>query len=86
MQLPNPLYIRASSHRINVYYLVLWVWNRRGLIKTKTLVEGRLRNLALGEKGVIYYISYTKYKVLARLLGCYYYHGNPQDSDAYFLT
>jgi superfamily II DNA helicase RecQ len=86
MQLQSPLYIRASSHRVNVTYSVLQVWNVRGPMEAKKLVEARLRNLAPGKKGVIYCTSHAKCKVLARQLGCHYYHGNPQDSDAHFLA
>jgi superfamily II DNA helicase RecQ len=86
MQLQNPLYIRASSHCVNVSYSVLRVHNRRGLIEAKKLVNARLGSLAPGEKGVIYCTSHAKCKALARQLGCYYYHRNPKDSDAHFLA
>ena len=86
MQLQNPLYIHASSHRVNVQYSVLRVRNRRGLIEAKKLVDARLRSLVPGEKGVIYYTSHAKCKALARQLGYHYYHGNPKDSDAHFLA
>jgi hypothetical protein len=86
MQLQNPLYIRASSHRVKAQYSVLRVRNGRGPIEAKKLVNARLGSLAPREKGVIYYTSYAKCKALARQLGCHYYHGNPKDSDAHFLT
>ncbi|EXM14239.1 hypothetical protein FOTG_17350 [Fusarium oxysporum f. sp. vasinfectum 25433] len=35
MQLQNPLYIRASSHRLNVRYAVLRVRNGRGIMEVK---------------------------------------------------
>jgi hypothetical protein len=44
---------------------MLRVYNRRGLIEAKKLVNAWLKSLVLGEKGVIYYTSYTKYKALA---------------------
>jgi len=65
---------------------VLRVRNGRGLIEAKKLVNARLRNLAPGEKGVIYCTSHAKCKALARQLGYYYYHGNPKDGDAHFLA
>jgi superfamily II DNA helicase RecQ len=65
IQLQNPLYIRASSHRVNVKYLVLRVRNRQGLLEAKKLIDAWLGSLALGEKGVVYCNSYTKCKVLA---------------------
>lgn len=86
MQLQNPLYIRASSHRVNVQYSVLRVRSGRGPMEAKKLVDARLGSLAPGEKGVIYCTSHAKCKVLARQLGCHYYHGNPKDSDAHFLA
>jgi hypothetical protein len=55
-------------------------------MEAKKLVDAQLKSLALGEKGVIYYISHAKYKALARQLGCHYYYGNPKDSDAHFLA
>ncbi|KAH9205095.1 P-loop containing nucleoside triphosphate hydrolase protein [Leptodontidium sp. 2 PMI_412] len=86
MQLQNPLYIRASSHRVNVQYSVLRVRNRRGPMEARKLVDARLGCLAPGEKGVTYGTSHAKYKALARQLGCHYYHGNPMDSGAHFLA
>jgi superfamily II DNA helicase RecQ len=86
MQLQNPLYIRVSSHRVNVEYAVLRVRNGRGPMEAKKLVDARLGSLAPGEKGVIYCTSHAKCKALARQLGCHYYHGNPKDSDAHFLA
>jgi superfamily II DNA helicase RecQ len=86
MQLQNPLYIRASSHRVKAQYSVLRVRNGRGPMEAKKLVDARLGSLAPGEKGVIYCTSHAKCKALARQLGCHYYHGNPKDSDAHFLA
>ncbi|KAH8591172.1 P-loop containing nucleoside triphosphate hydrolase protein [Bisporella sp. PMI_857] len=86
MQLQNPRYIRASSHRVNAYYSVLRVRNGRGPMEAKKLVDARLGHLATGEKGVVYCTSHAKCKALARQLGCHYYHGNPADSDAHFLA
>ena len=86
MQLQNPLYIRASSHRVNVKYSVLRVRNGRGLMEVKKLVDARLGNLTVGGKGVVYCTSHAKCKVLARQLGCHYYHGDPQDSNMHFLA
>ncbi len=86
MQLQNPLYIRASSYRVNVRYSVLRVQNGRGPLEAKKLVDARLGSLSLGEKGVVYCTSHAKYKVLAQQLGCHYYHRNPKDSNAHFLA
>ncbi|KAL2212891.1 hypothetical protein CC79DRAFT_1330197, partial [Sarocladium strictum] len=60
MQLQNPLYIRASSHRLNVQYSVVRVKNGRGIAKVKKLVLSRRQDLAKGEKGVVYCASYAK--------------------------
>ncbi len=65
MQLQNPLYIRASSHHVNVQYSVLRVRNGQGPMEARKLVDTRLGSLAAGEKGVIYYTSHAKYKALA---------------------
>ncbi|KFY66180.1 hypothetical protein V496_02146 [Pseudogymnoascus sp. VKM F-4515 (FW-2607)] len=86
MQLQNPLYIRASSHRVNVEYSVVRVKNGRGATEVQKLVESRVAGLAPGEKGVIYCNSHMKCKVLAQRLGCHYYHGNPEDSNAHFVA
>jgi superfamily II DNA helicase RecQ len=86
MQLQNPLYIRAASHRVNVGYSVLRVRNGRGPLEVKKLVDARLGSLAPGEKGVVYCTSHAKCRVLARQLGCHYYHGNPEDGNAHFLA
>ncbi|KAH8750128.1 hypothetical protein F5882DRAFT_488067 [Hyaloscypha sp. PMI_1271] len=42
MQLQNPLYIRAPSHRVNAEYSVLRVRNGRGPMEAKKLVDARL--------------------------------------------
>jgi hypothetical protein len=39
MQLQKLLYIRASSHRVNVEYSVVQILNRRGVTEVKKLVE-----------------------------------------------
>ncbi|KFY03918.1 hypothetical protein V490_00051, partial [Pseudogymnoascus sp. VKM F-3557] len=102
MQLQNPLYIRASSHRVNVEYSVVRVKNGQGATEVQKLVESRIAGFAPGEKGklvesrmagfapgekgVIYCNSHMKCKVLAQRLGCHYYHGDPEDSNAHFLA
>jgi superfamily II DNA helicase RecQ len=68
VQLQNPLYVRASSHRVNVEYSVVRVKNGRGAIEVRKLVDSRV---APGEKGVIYCNSHMKCKVLAQRLGCH---------------
>lgn len=86
MQLQNPLYIRASSHRLNVRYSVVRVKNGRGIAEVKKLVLSRRQDLAKGEKGVVYCASHAKCKALAQQLGCHYYHGLPSDSNAHFFA
>ncbi|KAJ4175931.1 hypothetical protein NW767_015620 [Fusarium falciforme] len=86
MQLQAPLYIRASSHRLNVRYSVLRVRNGRGVMEVKKLVDARLPRLSLGEKGVIYCTSHAKCRALARQLGCHYYHAQRDDSHAQFIA
>ncbi|KAL2212894.1 hypothetical protein CC79DRAFT_1326816, partial [Sarocladium strictum] len=86
MQLQNPLYIRASSHRLNVRYSVVRVKNGRGIAKIKKLVLSRQQDLTKGEKGVIYCASHAKCKALAQQLGCHYYYGLPSDSNAHFFA
>lgn len=86
MQLQNPLYIRASSHRCNVKYSVTRVKNNRGIAEVKRLVTSRWPSLQEGEKGDIYYISHAKCKALAQQLGCHYYHGSPDNGDAHFIA
>jgi superfamily II DNA helicase RecQ len=86
MQLQNPLYIRASSHRVNVQYSVLRVRNGQGIMKVKKLVEARLGSLTPGEKGVVYCTSHAKCRALARQLGCHHYHGTPEDCDTHFVA
>lgn len=86
MQLQNPLYLRASSHRLNIEYSVLRVRNGRGPMEVKRLVDARRRDLGAGEKGVVYCRSHAKCKVLARQMGCHYYHGDPNDGDTHFLA
>jgi hypothetical protein len=39
MQLQNPLYIQASSHRLNMRYAVFRVYNGRGVMEVKRQVE-----------------------------------------------
>lgn len=84
MQWQSPLYIRASSHHVNIEYSVLRVQNGRGPMEVKKLVDARLKTLIVGEKGVVYCTSHAKCKMLARQLGCHYYYGNP--NDGYTLT
>lgn len=87
MQLQNPLYIRASSHRANVEYSVLRVRNGRGPMEAKRLADARLGLMTKsGGKGIVYCASHSKCRALARLLDCHYYHGTPEDSDAHFLA
>jgi len=86
MQLQNPLYIRASSHRLNVRYAVLRVRNGRGVMEVKRRVEARLPDLSAGEKGIIYCTSQAKCKALARQLDCHYYHALRDDSDLQFIA
>lgn len=86
MQLQNPLYIRASSHRLNVRYAVLRVRNGRGVMEVKRRVEARLPDLSAGEKGIIYCTSQAKCKALARQLDCHYYHALRDDSDSQFIA
>jgi superfamily II DNA helicase RecQ len=86
MQLQAPLYIRASSHRLNVRYAVLRVRNGRGVMEVKRRVEARLPHLSAGEKGIIYCTSQAKCKALARQLGCHYYHALRDNSDSQFIA
>ncbi|KAL2211177.1 P-loop containing nucleoside triphosphate hydrolase protein, partial [Sarocladium strictum] len=86
IQLQNPLYIRALSHRLNVQYSVVRVKNSRGIAKVKKLVLSHRQDLAKGEKGVVYCASHAKCKALAQQLGCHYYHGLPSDSNAHFFA
>lgn len=86
MLLQNPLYIRASSHRVNVEYTVVRVKNGRGATEVQKLVESRVAGLAPGEKGVIYCNSHMKCKLLAQRLVSHYYHGNLGDSNAHFFA
>ncbi|RYP21174.1 hypothetical protein DL767_009320 [Monosporascus sp. MG133] len=86
VQLQNPLYIRASSHHISTRYSVVNVRNGRGLMEATRLVEAKTRLLAPGDKGVVYCASRAKCKALARLTGCHYYHGEPNEPDAHFVA
>jgi superfamily II DNA helicase RecQ len=86
MQLQNPLYIRASSHRLNVRYAVFRVRNGRGVMEVKRRVEARLPDLSAGEKGIIYCTSQANCKALARQLGCHYYHALHDDSNSQFIA
>ncbi|RGP59552.1 recq family [Fusarium longipes] len=86
MQLQNPLYIRASSHRLNVRYAVLRVRNGRGVMEVKRRVAARLPDLSAGEKGIIYCTSQAKCKALALQLGCHYYHALRDNSDSQFIA
>jgi hypothetical protein len=51
---------------MNVKYSVLQIRNKCSLIKIKKFINIRLNNLIVGEKNVIYYISYVKYKILTK--------------------
>lgn len=88
MLLQNPLYIRASSHRINAQYSVRRVKSGQGIIEVKRLVTAWTvgNRLAAGEKGIIYCTSHAKYRALAQQLQCHYYHGIREDSDAHFAA
>ncbi|KAM0362018.1 hypothetical protein ACHAO7_011321 [Fusarium culmorum] len=86
MQLQAPLYVRASSHRLNVRYSVFRVRNGRGVMEVKKLVDGRLQHLSPGEKGVIYCTSHAKCKALALQLSCHYYHAQRDNTDAHFIA
>jgi superfamily II DNA helicase RecQ len=86
MQLQNPLYIQASSHRLNVRYAVFRVRNGRGVMEVKRRVGARLPDLSAGEKGIIYCTSQAKCRALARQLGCHYYHTLRDDSDSQFIA
>ncbi|KAG8664903.1 uncharacterized protein FPOAC1_012880 [Fusarium poae] len=86
MQLQAPLYVRASSHRLNVRYSVCRVRNGRGVMEVKKLVDSRLQHLSPGEKGVIYCTSHAKCKALALQLGCHYYHAQRDNTDAHFIA
>ena len=86
MHLQRPLYIRASSHRINTKYSVVRVGNGRGPMEVRRLVERELPLLAPGEKGIVYCRSHALCKALARLLKCHYYHSDPNDGDAHYLA
>jgi superfamily II DNA helicase RecQ len=86
MQLDRPRYICALTYRIATEYSVLRVGNGRGMMEVKRLIAARKPNLGPGGKGVIYCTSHTKCKILARQLGCHYYHGIPRDVDSVFLA
>lgn len=84
MQLQNPLYIRVSSHRVNIGYSVKQVRNGRGLMEVKRLVDAQSKLLQSGEKGIVYCTSHAKCKAMARHLSCHFYHGDSKDSDTHF--
>jgi superfamily II DNA helicase RecQ len=88
MQLQNPLYIRASSHRTNVEYLVQRVGNGRGVTEVIRRAKARLGLTAKGGggKGIVYCATHAKCQMLALQLKCHYYHGTPDDADAHFLA
>ena len=86
MQLQNPYYIRASSHRLNVKFSVVRVKNGRGPMEVRRMVLAQRPELKPGEKGVIYCKSRAKCQVLARQLQCHYYHSDPHNGDAQFLA
>jgi superfamily II DNA helicase RecQ len=84
MHLQEVRYIRASSHKTNTKYSVARVGNGRGLLEVSKLVREGVSSAKADEKGVIYCGSRAKCKAMARLLGCHYYHGEPEDFDAHF--
>lgn len=88
MQLQNPLYIRASSHRTNVEYLVQRVGNGRGVTEVIRRAKARLglTTKGGGGKGIVYCATHAKCQMLALQLKCHYYHGTPDDADAHFLA
>ncbi|KAJ6438049.1 recq family helicase [Purpureocillium lavendulum] len=88
MQLQNPLYIRASSHRTNVEYLVQRVGNGRGVTEVIQRAKARLGLTTKGGagKGIVYCATHAKCQMLARQLKCHYYHGTPDDADAHFFA
>ncbi|KAM6504552.1 hypothetical protein FSOLCH5_015458 [Fusarium solani] len=85
MQLQAPLYIRASSHRLNARYSVLRVRNGRGVMEVKKLVDSRLRVYRQGRRGSCC-TSHAKCRALARQLSCHYYHAQRDDGDAQFVA
>ncbi|KAH6984192.1 P-loop containing nucleoside triphosphate hydrolase protein [Ilyonectria sp. MPI-CAGE-AT-0026] len=86
MLLRNPIYIRASSHRLNLQFKVYKVQNGRGIREVKELVAARAKTLRPGEKGIVFCRSHASCKAVALQLGCCYYHGEPDDPDAAFLA
>jgi superfamily II DNA helicase RecQ len=80
MLLQNPIYIRASSHRLNVQFQVYKVRSGRGITEVKQRVAARARTLKAGEKGIIFCCSYISCKAVAKQLNCYYYHGKADAS------
>ena len=59
MLLRNPIYIRASSHRLNLQFKVHKVRNGRGIREVKELVAARAKTLQPGEKGIIFCRSHA---------------------------
>ena len=93
MLLQNPLYIRASSHRVNARYAVRRVKTGQGIMEVKRLVQALQQggndngNKPVPvKKGVIYCLSHAKCRALARQLGCHYYHALREDSDSQFAA
>ena len=68
-ELHNPLYVRASGHRVSISYSVARFQTARGIMEVEKLVDARRAELEPGEKGVAYC------RRLARQLGCHYCHG-----------
>jgi hypothetical protein len=86
MHLQEARYIRAPSHRTNTKYCVLRIGNGRWPMEVRRMVQKRVGSAKTGEKGVIYCGSREKCKVMAKLLGCHYYHGEREAFDAHFLA
>lgn len=86
MHLRNPIYIRASCHRLNIEYSVKRIKNGHGPMEAKKLLDARRKVLKPGQKGIVYCISHAKCKALARHLQCHYYHGVPDSCSAHFMA
>jgi superfamily II DNA helicase RecQ len=86
LHLHDPLYIRASSHRINTQYSVDRVKSGQGVMMIKRHVVIRAKTMAPGEKGIIYCSSKAKCKALAGQIKCHYYHSASHDQEAEFFA
>ncbi|KAH6975854.1 hypothetical protein EDB80DRAFT_658517 [Ilyonectria destructans] len=65
MLLRSPIYIRASSHRLNLQFKVHKVDNGRDIRTVKELVAARTRTLQPQEKGIIFCCSHASCKAVA---------------------